>query len=283
MSELKQLRGAASLFSTSVLRKLVSDGESGFISLLNNLGLTVNSANPSLVFQQVYSVLLENYRSEYVYKNAIAEKLIRGRHKFSKNCYFSTEFRVGNSLADVVVANGTTTVYEIKTEFDSFERLESQLNDYEKVFDQIHVVLPEKKVVDWSKKVPEKFGVTVLSDNYTLREYRSARSNISNIDLSVLFSCFRREEFINVIQRQFGFVPKCRPVELKAECKALFLKLDNDAAHKEFLLALKSRQPRLEKIDLLKVAPPSLTSALLSANLTVREMNTLNGVFREAN
>lgn len=235
----------------------------------------------STVFDSAYAKLLGSYRNEYVYKNAIADKLVRGTHRFSRNCYFSTEFRVANSLADVVVANGTTTVYEIKTEFDSFERLSGQISDYSKAFEHIHVVIPEKKVTDWETKIPQNVGVTVLSDNYTLRELRPSTSNIECFDLEIMFSCFRRTEFITAIKNQFGYVPECRPVELKAKCRELFLTLSPLIAHEEFLSALKSRQMRCEKIELLKNAPSSLTSALISANLSLKEMARLNEVLGE--
>lgn len=41
------------------------------------------------------------------------------------------EFNVGASKADLAVFNGTSTVYEIKSEIDSTERLKSQMGDYE--------------------------------------------------------------------------------------------------------------------------------------------------------
>ncbi|WP_051845776.1 sce7726 family protein [Vibrio parahaemolyticus] len=283
MSELTKLRDTASLFSTSTIKRLISEGKQEFLVFSQEVEIRDSRGNDSIraIFDSAYSKLLSSYRNEYVYKNAIADKLIRGTHRFSKNCYYSTEFRVANSLADVVVANGTTTVFEIKTEFDSFERLDGQISDYSKAFDHIHVVIPEKKIDDWEAKIPRRVGVTVLSDKYTLQELRPASSNIEFFELEVMFSCFRRAEFITAIENQFGYIPTCKPVELKARCRELFLTLAPDVAHQEFLAALKSRQMRCEKIELLKNAPSSLTSVLISANLSLKEMARLNEVLGE--
>ncbi|AIW21121.1 sce7726 family protein [Vibrio coralliilyticus] len=280
MTELTKLRSIASLFSTSAIKRLISEGTQSFIDSSGKLDVNGCSSVGS-IFDSAYSELLGSYRNEYVYKNAIAEKLIRGTHRFSRNCYFSTEFRVGNSLADVVVANGTTTVYEIKTEFDSFERLEGQICDYSKAFEYIHVVIPEKKLSDWELKIPKNVGITVLSNEYTLRERRPAASNIEHFDLETMFACFRRMEFIAAVENQFDYIPECKPVELKARCRELFLTLDPLVAHEEFLAALKCRQMRCEKIELLKNAPSSLTSALISANLSLKEIARLNEVLGE--
>ena len=53
-------------------------------------------------------------------------------------------------------------------------------------------------------------------------------------------------------------------------------------AHEEFLAALKCRQMRCEKIEPLKNAPSSLTSALISANLSLKEIARLNEVLGRA-
>ncbi len=62
-------------------------------------------------FETSYKELLKNYRNEYVFKNAIAQKILIGRHSVKSSLLF-TEFRVETSKADVVIFNGTSHVYE---------------------------------------------------------------------------------------------------------------------------------------------------------------------------
>lgn len=49
------------------------------------------------------------------------------------------EFRIGASIADTVLINGTNKVFEIKTELDTPERLTTQLQDYYKGFSEVYV------------------------------------------------------------------------------------------------------------------------------------------------
>ena len=71
--------------------------------------------------------------------------------KHSQKATLLTELNVGKSKADLVVINGTTTVYEIKTELDSTARLEGQLSDYIQVFDRVNVITCESKVKNIEK------------------------------------------------------------------------------------------------------------------------------------
>ena len=60
---------------------------------------------------------------------------MQGEH-IPQNSTLINEFRVCNSKADIAIINGKSTVYEIKSKYDSLDRLESQIADYKKVFDK---------------------------------------------------------------------------------------------------------------------------------------------------
>ena len=90
-------------------------------------------------FDFFYLILQAHYPCEYVYKNSIAIDLYLTRHELQKSILID-EFRSRDSRADTVVINDTSTVYEIKSEYDSFSRLECQISDYRKIFDHIYVV-----------------------------------------------------------------------------------------------------------------------------------------------
>lgn len=71
-----------------------------------------------------YAAISKDYRCEYVYKNELVNLLLR-RYGTRSTVYFS-EFRVGSSIADMVMFNGESKVFEIKTEYDSPRRLDRQ-------------------------------------------------------------------------------------------------------------------------------------------------------------
>ena len=78
-------------------------------------------------------------RNEYYYKITLLNKLLLGIHSVNTTTAL-TEFPIAKSKADFVLINGKAVVYEIKTELDNLERLESQISDYYKAFDHVAVV-----------------------------------------------------------------------------------------------------------------------------------------------
>ena len=131
------------IFSGPSIQTLATDGRCDFISSVVKSSGILDELRPVTTwesfFEKTYSYLFNNYRNEYVYKNAIANKILLGRHSLNTSNLL-TEFRVDKSKADIVILNGTSSVYEIKSEFDSFERLEEQIRSYRKVFGFINVI-----------------------------------------------------------------------------------------------------------------------------------------------
>jgi hypothetical protein len=72
-------------------------------------------------------------RDEYVYKAALVQKILLGRHSL-QTASMLNEFRVGGCKADLAILNGTATVYEVKSERDSLARLQRQIAAYTTVF-----------------------------------------------------------------------------------------------------------------------------------------------------
>ena len=212
-------------------------------------------------FEFFYSLLLEQYRCEYVYKNAVATGLyLAGRHSF-ENSLLTGEFRSGNSRADVVIINGTSTVYEVKSKYDSLKRLEGQVADYKNVFDRIFIVTTAEKTKAVLGKVDPLVGVMVLGDDGKLDEIREAQSNKANTDPAIIFDCMRQAEFCSAIKDVFGYVPSVPNSKLYRESKELFCRLAPDASRSN---AVRMRGKRKPFADLINEAPNSLKHACLS-------------------
>ncbi|MBE9547218.1 MAG: sce7726 family protein [Proteobacteria bacterium] len=141
------------------------------------------------MFDDVYSYLCNNYRSEYVYKNAIANKILLGRHSINTSTLLN-EFRVGNSKADIVIINGDSSVYEVKSEYDSMERLQNQIKSYRTVFDYINIVTHFSQLDKIIKTVDKDIGIIVLTDQYL--SYLSPKSSKSYLS-QVIFNLSRTE------------------------------------------------------------------------------------------
>src|SRR3546814_11853290 len=84
------------------------------------------------------------------------------------------EFRAGSCKADLVILNGTATVYEIKSERDSLARLANQIENYKRVFAKVNVIASEGHVEGVLTTVPDDVGVMCLSKRYRITNIREA-------------------------------------------------------------------------------------------------------------
>lgn len=154
------------------------------------------------LFDNVYEYICNKYACEYIYKNeALIFEILSGRH--NDDAKLLSEVSVGKSKADIVVINGTTTVYEIKTELDNVTRLESQLDDYLMVFDRINILTCKEKLQSIerilnSKKQYSVVGICImeLQNQVTkIKTYRESSSNFCNLDPSYILTVINNSEF----------------------------------------------------------------------------------------
>lgn len=226
------------------------------------------------VFDMIFDQLCRSYRSEYVYKNAIANKIILGRHSLH-SATFLAEFRVNQSKADAVVLNGTSTVYEIKSEFDDLSRLPSQLADYAKVFDHICVVTHEGGVAAVEKAVPAYVGIFTLTREFTLRRYREPLSNKHNAVSEIIFSSLRRKEYLAILAELKGFLPNVPSTMLYQTCLEEFQKIDPADAHDAMVRILRGRSVAQDFLSFISALPTSLKSAGLASNLSKKQWSSV--------
>ena len=133
--------------------------------------------NSELV-SEIYNILKTEYRNEYYYKNTLLNKLLLGVHSVNTTTAL-TEIPIAKSKADFVLINGKAVVYEIKTELDNLERLESQINDYFKAFDHVAVVTYNENVTAIQKKIDsigKPVGIYVLQNRGTIKKYKNQKS-----------------------------------------------------------------------------------------------------------
>lgn len=264
------------LFSPSVLHDLFFHNYSDRLVRVFNDCKTLEKIPVNLTlkdfFEDSYKELLDNYRNEYVFKNAIAEKILIGRHSIKSSSLF-TEFRVHTSKADVVIFNGTSHVYEIKTELDKLDRLPTQIKNYQKVFDYVNVVSVASKVDAIIEIVDESVGIIVLTDQYTLKTIRKAKSGLKNLEHNDLFDLLRKDEYLKIIKKYNGYIPELPNTKMYAACKSLFQELPIQQIHEQMLILFKERKNHKSLEVFLKNIPRSLKIAILEANLSVKQQS----------
>jgi hypothetical protein len=214
-------------------------------------------------FDFFYGLLFEKYRCEYVYKNTIASKLFLSRHS-PLDSYMTDELRSGESRADLAIINGTSTAYEIKSQYDSFDRLPGQLLDYKKVFDMTYVVTTPSKAAILPDFIGDEIGIIAMREHGSLQVVRKAQSNKHATDPSTIFDCMRRDEYCRAILDEFGRLPDVPNSQIYRACKLLFRSIPPGRAHDLMVKHLKRRGKAERFLDLINSAPPSLKHACIS-------------------
>lgn len=273
------LRHIARAFTRPVFAEMARTGcAEEAIRYLSATGFrkAIATNNPSLgaIFEHQWEELARYYRNEYVYKNELATRLIFKRHS-PRTAGFLVELGIGKSIVDVAIANGTSTAYEIKTEFDSSKRLTSQTADYLKAFDRVYVVTHPNHVERYERDLDERVGLIVLSPKKSLTPFREAISNIENIEPRTIFRCLRRTEYLKAVTTHFGELPELPNGIIGTYCEKLFLDLSPHIAHQVFVQALRARTTDKNTVDFVKVLPPSLRALGYATPLSGRQREAL--------
>ena len=229
-------------------------------------------------YDNSFKLLVKKYKNEYVFKNTIARKIVIGKHKLANVSLFS-EFKVWNKYLDLLVVNGTTTAYEIKTEFDSYARLCDQLSVYIRVFEYVNLVIPKHKYThDLLDKIPTTVGVITLSDRNTLSQEREALSNKDNLSAEMIFSCMRKNEYLGVIEKKFGKLPNVKALYMRSACMEAFNNLNTEELIEGFKDVLKQRNSLVKYRNYLNQMPQSMHCMFLC-----EKFNNVEKIIKMAN
>lgn len=278
----KYLPSISRIFTPVVMDNIAQKGQSGFLSeVCSNSGL-LEHIEPSMplgqFFDWIYNILFKNYRNEYIYKNVIANKILIGKHSLNTS-HMLTEFRVGKCKADAVVVNGTSTVYEIKSELDSFARLENQIQAYFEIFDHINVITSTSQADKLVSILPDAAGILILTNRNTIATIRESKSNKNHINTNTLFDSLRKTEYLKVVKEYFGLVPDVPNTQIYRECKKLFCKIPPEMAHDLAINVLQTRsKPRVLQ-EFIEKVPSSLAAYAMSICSEKTKMQVLMSRF----
>ncbi len=251
------------IFSPIVVDSITNKGYSPYLTeVCKNSGI-IDRIDPATTlgefFDYIYNFLFRNYRNEYVYKNVIVNKLLLNKHSLNTS-QILTEFRVGRNKADVVLLNGTSTVYEIKSQYDSFARLDKQLKTYFEIFDYVNVITSPSQATKLAPILPERAGLLVLTDRNTISTIRKPISNKENINLNLLFNSLRKTEYLKIIKNYYGKTPDVPNTQINIECKKLFCEIHPSRAHSLTIDILKKRNNAKRMKEFVKKAPSSVAA-----------------------
>lgn len=232
----------ARMFSAAVFHELLKKGQSPILArLINEIGLEVSnsSCNVGQFFDSSFSLLKKKvYRNEYTYKSAVAQKILLGAHSL-KTASLVGEFRVGVNKADLVMLNGTSTAYEIKSERDKLDRLGAQISSYSEVFSSVTVLCAEKHLEAVLDIAPNYVGVSVLTDRFQISNIRNNVEDPQRTRSSSILDAVTRKEAVMILERIGLSVPDVPNTRMHAALKAIFEHLPSEQVHNEMVRVLK--------------------------------------------
>ncbi|WP_431293512.1 sce7726 family protein [Pedobacter sp. P26] len=256
-------------------------GEESIRSLIYKYHLYPSGQEWDLVLglEIAYNYLKKYYRCEYVYKNEIANQLLLQYHD-DNSATLLREVNSGGSIADVVIVNGSTTAYEIKTELDSFDRLESQITAYQYLFDFVYVVTYPKALAYLNKMLPASIGIIIFDNDGVLKCVKKPLKQIENFDPSKAGLTLRQSELMKAYKNIHKKLPLMGTALIHMFCYKWYLELNASKARSVFKTALKARKPSKHQFDLIKNCSTSLKMLFLSKGFSKRYcIETLNKLY----
>lgn len=259
------------IFTKNTFNELVTKKDNGaYLSTIKRYLKNGENMLNKAVITEIYNVMLSTYRNEYIYKNTLLNKLLLGKHNMNTTTAL-TEVPVEKSKADFILINGKATVYEIKTELDNLDRLEGQLNDYYKAFENVCVITSDSNYMRVNSILQHtNVGIYTLTDRNTISTKKEAISDNTNLSINSMFKILRKKEYENIIMNHFGELPIVKPVKYYKECLNLFEKIDADLAYKYMIGELKKRKI-INKKEFENIVPYELKFLVYFSNYKLKD------------
>ena len=270
--ELIRLRDLSSAFSRSAFVDILNYRDYSHFNWLASKYDISKCATYFELLKKSYSLISKHYRCEYVYKNELIKHLLK-KYGTRNSVYFS-EFRVGNSIADMVMFNGESKAFEIKTEYDTPRRLDKQMEDYKHFFDKCYIVVPDNKLYDYYDIVESSTGIiTMCRDNgrIILKEIRHAHQN-KRFEPKALMSCLRTEEYKRIVLSLGVSLEGVAGYDTYKFCYNVISHADLNKVKEFFLREVKKRK---NNTSLLRKYPMPIRQMMLSLNLSENKANKL--------
>ncbi|MBO8460394.1 MAG: sce7726 family protein [Bacteroidetes bacterium] len=271
-SELIRLRDLSSAFSRSAFVDVLNYNDYSHFNWLVSKYNTLKCVTYFDLLKKSYSLISKDYRCEYVYKNELIKLLLK---KYgTRNSVFYSEFKVGNSIADMVMFNGESKAFEIKTEYDTPRRLDKQMENYKCFFDKCYIVVPENRLEEYCNIIDSTIGIIAMSWNnghIVLKDVRSAHHN-ERFDPRALMSCLRTDEYKNIVLSLGISLDGVNGYDMYKFCYNVILQADSGKLRELFLCEVKKRK---NNTSLLRKYPMPIRQMMLSLNLSADKANKL--------
>ncbi|WP_052689375.1 sce7726 family protein [Acinetobacter brisouii] len=198
---------------------------------------------------------------------------LSNKHDLS-NTAFISELFINNFTcrADVVMANGQLSVFEIKSKFDTLDRLPNQIKNYISVFENVIVVCAEKHVEKVLEEYESTIGVWLIDESgqFTIKR----RSNRQKLDVNSWLTHLPVDELKNIL--------RVHNVSLSGNREALIEKVkkhNSKMVIREFVLDyFKRRDEKISTLRKNKQVVKSKSSELLNLENEIELNQKFNSI-----
>lgn len=238
---INQLRDYSSLFMRGEIIRILNDDHSSINLKIGRYDKNLFNRKFTYLkyYRHLYKVLGKHYPNEYFYKNEFINKWLKIELGNSNSVVFS-EFRIGKAIADLAMFNGTSKVFEIKTELDKEYRLSRQLKAYNKIFNEIYLIVPVtclEKYVGYDKNV----GIISFDSDY--RNFELIRKSVNKInpDITTIMEVLYTHEYKEIVKLYYGSLPKVTDFTQFEICSQLISKIPAEPLNVLFVNIIKKR------------------------------------------
>jgi hypothetical protein len=270
------------LFTQNVFQDIINDNDNSTYGAVVKRYITDREAkNNGELISEIYEIMSKSYRNEYFYKNTLLNELLLNELLVKKHSVNTTtaltQIPIGKSKADFILINGKAIVYEIKTELDSFDRLETQLRDYFKAFNHVCVVTSEShfdKISSILQNTP--VGIYILTKKNTISKglKKEPTEHNTQLDHLAIFKVLHKSEHERILKKYFGQLPVTSQVFYYDECFSLFSRIPIEEAYTMSINELKSRNEIV--ISFFQNVPYELRSLMYFSNPKKKDFDALN-------
>lgn len=269
------------LFTQNTFFDMVNANNDTYVAVIQRFVNAPENKDNGTLISEVYKFMSKSYRNEYFYQNTLLNKLLLGKHSINTTTAL-TQVPICKSKADFILVNGKAVVYEIKTELDTFDRLDTQLRDYFKAFSYVCVVTSENqydRAVDILKDTPVGVYVLTKQNRISMKFRKEPIEDISQLNHTAIFKVLHKREHENILLQYFGKLPDVPQVFYYGECLKQFSQIPIMHAYRMALKQLKKRN-RVEVSEFAKI-PYELKSLIYFSTPSTSDWQVINGFLNQ--
>ncbi|MFC2499365.1 MAG: sce7726 family protein [Selenomonas noxia] len=232
-------------FTQSVFLETIAKrkNHSTYDAVIQHFFSSAENKDNGMLISEIYTFMAKSYRNEYFYQNTLLNKLLLGKHSIKTTTALS-QIPIAKSKADFILINGKAVVYEIKTELDSFDRLERQLQDYFKAFNCVCIVTSEnqyERAKQMLSNTPVGIYILTPKNTISLKYRKEPTEDNTKLDYTTIFKVLRKQEYENILIQYYGHLPIASQVFYYEACLKQFSKIPLQTAYTLMLIQLKKR------------------------------------------